>query len=243
MGVIVNNSYLDYLAYLGVGGAHPGGLHLTKNLLGKEKLDETTSVLEIGCGTGQTSVFIVKQYGCPITALDNNEIMVMKAKQRCSDVQLPIVIMQGEAEKLPFEDNSFDLVLSESVLSFTNISSAILEAKRVLKPNGVLLAIEVTQEKNLSEEDIQELIAFYGFSQVLSEDEWNTMFQAAGFHTIQMEKHEIVMDDQDLELELATDFTITEGISMEYMDALSKHAEYTSHYREQLGFRVIRCIK
>ncbi|MCR1834683.1 hypothetical protein NSA56_09745 [Oceanobacillus caeni] len=48
----MNNRYLDCLALFGVGGAHPGGLPLTKRILSKEEIDEKQSILDAGCGTG-----------------------------------------------------------------------------------------------------------------------------------------------------------------------------------------------
>lgn len=52
------------LALLGIGGAHPGGFYLTKQLFDKEKITSETSILDIGCGTGQTSANLYCKYGC-----------------------------------------------------------------------------------------------------------------------------------------------------------------------------------
>lgn len=51
-------TYQDALAYFGVSGAHPGGLTLTKFLLEQEKITSHTTLLDGGCGTGQTSAYI-----------------------------------------------------------------------------------------------------------------------------------------------------------------------------------------
>lgn len=54
----------NMLALLGIGGAHPGGFYLTKQLFDKEKITSETSILDIGCGTGQTSANLYCKYGC-----------------------------------------------------------------------------------------------------------------------------------------------------------------------------------
>ncbi|MED4475650.1 class I SAM-dependent methyltransferase [Oceanobacillus caeni] len=88
----MNNNYLDCLALFGVGGAHPGGLPLTKRILSKEEIDETKSILDAGCGTGQTSAYISKKYQCHVTSLDCNKMMLDKARKRYLSLQLPIKV-------------------------------------------------------------------------------------------------------------------------------------------------------
>ena len=117
----MNYTYLDCLASFGVGGAHPGGLKLTKRILSREYIDQETSILDVGCGTGQTSAYIGEKYQCSVTSLDSNNTMLMKAKQRFLSLKLPINSVYGSAENLPFPEGLFDFVLSESVTSFTDV--------------------------------------------------------------------------------------------------------------------------
>ena len=164
----MNQTYLDCLTHLGVGGSHPGGLQLTKKILLKEKIDKKTFILDAGCGTGQTSAYIAKHYGCNVTSLDYSETMLEKAKQRFISLDLPIEVRQGNTEHLPFNDASFDIVLSESVIAFTKHFLTISEFKRILKQNGLLIAIEMVREQPISEEDLQEITRFYGISTLLT---------------------------------------------------------------------------
>ena len=75
-------NYLNCLALIGIGGVHPGGLQLTKEILSREKINEKTIILDVGCGTGQTSAYMAEKYKCKIIGLDNNEMMLEKAKKR-----------------------------------------------------------------------------------------------------------------------------------------------------------------
>ena len=239
MGLNLNYTYLDCLAIFGVGGAHPGGLQLTKELLSREKIDETKSILDAGCGTGQTSAYIAKQYRCNVTSLDCNKMMLDKAKQRFSSLHLPIEVKQGSTENLPFDEGVFDMILSESVISFTDVSLTIPEFKRVLKPNGVLLAIEMVLEKSLSEEELKPIVNFYGVSQLLTEKEWYNFFERASFKQISVEKFKLQVDENDVQN--ATDFSLSENIDDKLSEIFEKHMHFTTVYKDILGFRLFRC--
>ena len=239
MGLNLNYTYLDCLAVFGVGGAHPGGLQLTKELLSREKIDETKSILDAGCGTGQTSAYIAKQYRCNVTSLDCNKMMLDKAKQRFSTLHLPIEVKQGSTENLPFDEGVFDMILSESVISFTDVSLTIPEFKRVLKPNGVLLAIEMVLEKSLSEEELKPIVNFYGVSQLLTEKEWYNFFERASFKQISVEKFKLQVDENDVQN--ATDFSLSENIDDKLSEIFEKHMHFTTVYKDILGFRLFRC--
>ena len=235
----LESPYLDCIALFGVGGAHPGGLQLTKHLLSKEKIAETTAILDVGCGTGQTSAYMAGQYGCNVIALDCSEIMLDKAKQRFDSLDLPVEVRQGSAENLPFKDGSFDFVLSESVTAFTDLSRTIPEFRRVLKKDGVLLAIEMVLEKTVSEEELTPFLDFYGLSQLLTEEEWYDLFQKENFKNISVERYKLEFDEQDVEN--SADFSLSVDIDMNSYEALEKHFHFSEVYKDILGFRIFRC--
>ena len=84
-------------------------------------------VLDIGCGTAFYS-YLFKDY----TGIDNSKGMLEQSKSN---------VIHGEAEKLPFEDKSFDTVISiTAIQNYTNIEKAIQEIKRVAK-NKIAISI------------------------------------------------------------------------------------------------------
>lgn len=235
----MNYTYLDCLASFGVGGAHPGGLQLTKSILSREYIDQEKLILDVGCGTGQTSAYIAEKYRCAVTSLDSNITMLRKAKQRFSSLHLPINVMYGSVENLPFIDGLFDFILSESVISFTDVSLTTPEFKRVLKPNGVLLAIEMVLEDSFPEEELKTIIDFYGVSQLLTESEWYNLFQKFGFKQISVEKFKQQFDENNIDT--VTEFSLSENIDDKLLEIFEKHEHLTTTYKDKLGFCIFRC--
>lgn len=104
-------------------------------------------IIEIGCGVGaQTEILIERFPHLEIFALDASEIQLARAKDRFKrhPKRKQIHFIEGNAKKLPFEDNSFDGAfvcwLLEHVPSPIKV---VEEAHRVLKKNGKIFINEV----------------------------------------------------------------------------------------------------
>src|SRR6478736_3633738 len=233
--------YMDMLALLGVGGAHPGGLHLTKQLLEKEEINIDTSILDIGCGTGQTSAYLYCRYGCEITACDINATMVQKANKRFEQLKLPCKATIEDIEDLSFDNESFDIILLESVAAFTNISSSLKECKRVLKKGGIILAIETVKEPQMTERDERLISEFYRFQSIPDEMKWVDHWEKAGFSNVIISReHKIEQDEQDIDF--GTEFDLSDEVPSDVYDLLDEHERLTKKYQNLLGFCIFRCI-
>ena len=75
---IETSIYLDFLSKFGVGGAHPGGIGLTKEIFKSERITPATRILDVGCGTGQSAAYLASKYGAIVTGIDINPVMVKK---------------------------------------------------------------------------------------------------------------------------------------------------------------------
>ena len=99
------------------------------------------TVLDVGCGTG-VHLELYRKFDCALFGLDSSGSMLNVARRRLSegaDLRL------ANACEIPFEDGSFDLVISMLVLHEMDQASrvpAIGEMKRVLKQNGRMLLID-----------------------------------------------------------------------------------------------------
>lgn len=96
------------------------------------------SLLDFGCGYGRQS-FIFNKYGYKVTGLDSSLERITKAK-----LDFPYIdfVCYEFENKLPFEDNSFDVIYSHSVLQYVDHPSFLKECNRVLKKDGSIILIE-----------------------------------------------------------------------------------------------------
>lgn len=238
-------SYEDALAYYGVGGAHPGGLALTKELLRKEPINGQTRILDAGCGTGQTSAYLAKTYGCKVTAIDLHPIMIRKAKQRMLSEKLPVKVLRASTQALPFPDQSFDFILSESVTVFTNIARSLKEYFRVLKPAGVLIATEMAAEPTLTPEEKEKIKEVYSIKEVLDEKSWVNKLRASGFRSVRILRSEKVLPI--MKFPLAADelpeFNISPSIDPQMDQIIKQHQKVTALFSKKLGYRVFRAVR
>ena len=95
------------------------------------------AVLEIGCGTGKNTKWLLNKANI-IVAADFSEEMLVRAKSKIDDPK--VEFLQTDVRKLwPFKDELFDLITFSLVLEhIENIDFIFKEARRVLKPGGYL---------------------------------------------------------------------------------------------------------
>ena len=98
--------------------------------------------LDAGCGTGFLS-FELAGRGHRVTGIDFAPAMLAEARRKAAERGVSIRFEEGDAEQLPFDSNSFDLVVSRHVLwTLPHPEAAIDEWVRVLRPGGRLAVID-----------------------------------------------------------------------------------------------------
>ena len=95
-------------------------------------------VLDVACGTGNTALPLAR-LGAIVTGVDIAANLLKQARERAAAESLPIQFDEGDAEQLPYEDASFDLVLSMFGAMFAPRPQLVAaELARVLRPGGTL---------------------------------------------------------------------------------------------------------
>lgn len=129
------------MAVLGKKVIRPGGRVSTETIFRMGGFQADQSVLDIGCGVGTTAIEIASRFGCRVTALDIDGLMLEYAGKniRKTAVAERITLKQGDIQALPFPDGAFDIVTIEAVSMFTRDQrTSIQEAARVCRPGGYL---------------------------------------------------------------------------------------------------------
>ena len=98
-------------------------------------------VLEVGAGTGRNLGFYPA--GVRLTLTEPSPPMVAKLRERAGRVRPEAALVEAPAEALPFDDGSFDAVVTTLVLcSVDDLHAAARELRRMLRPDGRLVVIE-----------------------------------------------------------------------------------------------------
>lgn len=134
--------YANPLAEMLVGDSlHPGGLASTRELLRASGFAPNDRLLDAGCGLGASSRLAAEEFCLAVDGVDGSAEVIALAGTRPSHRRVRWT--HAELAALPFEDDTFDGVLSECVLSTTDRSVVLSELARVTRPSGVLLLSDV----------------------------------------------------------------------------------------------------
>jgi iron complex transport system ATP-binding protein len=131
----------NHMAYMAKSGGHSYiAPLLAKQVLTDYKISQGRC-LDVGTGSGLLSIELAKISDLDITALDISPLMVKIANEEVSSNKLEkrIRVIEADAQKIPFDRNYFDLIVSKGTLwFFKDKVQAFKEMYRVLKPGGVI---------------------------------------------------------------------------------------------------------
>lgn len=145
---------------------------LQRRLLDKLALSPGDHVLDVGCGTGQTSMHAAERAGT-VVGIDLSASQLSRARRKPAAARF----LRADAEYLPFPDDTFDAVVSVgAIIYFPNPVAALAEARRVTRPGGSILVAGFNRPK---------------FPSWVPTENWATVVNEALFHTwTEDESHE-----------------------------------------------------
>jgi SAM-dependent methyltransferase len=123
-------------------------------------------VLDVGCGAG-TDTLVAAQMVTPegrVTGIDMTPEMIAKARSAAAEMGATNVqFVDGDVERLPFGDESFDVVISNGVIDLIPDKDAVFsELGRVLRPGGRIQIADVTIQNPVSEEGRRDIDLWTG---------------------------------------------------------------------------------
>ena len=156
------------------------------------------TVLDIGCGYGGLLIYLNRKVGFThvMEGLDCSELMVTRAQaeMRKRDLDSRVRIRQGLATKLPYPDQTFDVVLSTYVIKHLSdhLSQQMMEeVMRVLKPGGRFCLWEAAPSRNsyLRAFNLKLLKMGVSTAYLRTADQLRTCLESAGFSDLQPYGH------------------------------------------------------
>lgn len=188
--------YLRYLAELGSTNLHAAAAVATERLRSALALEPGKHVLEIGCGTGGTILKFASESQAVMDGVDVLEEMLRVARVRLRVAGLRTRLVRADAALgLPFRDESYDAVFTESVLGIHPPASAdafLREVCRVLRVGGRFVANEGVWKAGTPVETVsainQACLKDFGFSMASSagwsKEDWTECMKRVGFTVI-----------------------------------------------------------
>ena len=155
-----------------------GHAPLTNWGLSLVEIHDGWTMLDIGCGGGATLKRLLKRSkGAQVYGIDISEESVAKARKvNASVLDRQVFVTQGSAEKLPYEDNKFDLVTAvETVYFWPDLPNCLKEVRRVVKPGGrFAIMVEVLENDSVWTDVVDGMTAY-------SPEQLKEMLEGAGF--------------------------------------------------------------
>lgn len=156
------------------------------NLISSSNLNKSR-ILEIGCGYGDGSAYLAKEYNCKIEGIDKSDKAIAKAKEKHENLisEGNLNFSVGNAEDLPYKEETFDILFSESAFSpIVNKEDAVSEYNRVLKKGGFLLINDFATKIPVSSENREGVYYIPCFQGVSTIENYCNIFKKDNFHIV-----------------------------------------------------------
>jgi 2-polyprenyl-3-methyl-5-hydroxy-6-metoxy-1,4-benzoquinol methylase len=136
----LGGAILGSVASLEARGRSTGYLGVVRNLIAEIHLHPGETILDVGCGSGVLDRWLARHTGGAhrITAVDIHRTLLREAAALATKEGLAehIEFREGNAEVLPFADNSFDVTMSATVMELLDAERMLREMVRVTRPGG-----------------------------------------------------------------------------------------------------------
>ena len=172
---------------------HPGGVKLTEKLGVLLNLTPQSRVLDIASGQGTSALFLAERFGCQVLGIDYSGLNVEQANAaaEAKDMATRVGFREGDAERLPVADSSFDAIICECAFcTFPDKSAAACEFARVLNRGGGIGLSDLTRGPVLPRE-LDGLLAWIAcIADAQPVDSYIQYLSAAGFRVEHTERHD-----------------------------------------------------
>ena len=199
----------------------------------------TDTVLDVACGGGIISCEFAKIVS-QVTGIDLTPAMIEQAKSLQKEKQLKNINWKiGDVLNLPFDDNSFSIVVTRySFHHLIDPQKALEEMKRVCRPNGKVVVIDVTPDKDKVDlYDQVEKLRDSSHVRALTFSELKSMMEKTGLVNLKTEPHDLEMElEQILQSSLPNPEDIDKIKQMFKEDLTKNNLGMKSHLKDNKVF-------
>jgi SAM-dependent methyltransferase len=160
----------------------PGGEPLYRQIGLLTEMAAGQDVLDVACGRGVSTSFLVSTYGVDATGVDEDAHLVQEAEHRSREAGMShrLQFQHSGSDDLPFRDGIFDITIGEIGLARSvDPEAAIRELVRVTKPMGQVVLVQLIWTGNLDPDRKRALVEHLGAKPMLLM-EWKQLLRDAG---------------------------------------------------------------
>lgn len=220
------NSYLELVSRLNQGNPATGGLGNLRQALNSLPLHKLHNILEIGCNTGSSTIALSEMLpSSKVTGIDIDFNMIKAAKNNLAQAAKDGINKPGSAEveladaqKLPYPNNTFDLVVSSGAFSFIEDRKLAMEnIYRVLKPGGFLLTLDYFSKESQPSDLAKEVSSIIGLdTSVTTLDYWIDLHASQPFSVEDIEAKTPLMHAMSIKTKIKNIKAILDGKNQVY---------------------------
>ncbi len=127
-------------------------VNLNRIMALEARIGSQSHVLDLGCGNGNTSIWLAQEWGCQVTGIDLSGVRIDNARADLSgqaeSIRERVRFEKCSATDLPFEDGSFSHVWSQATIYHVpDKDTTLKEAHRTLKPGGLMVFDDLIKPK------------------------------------------------------------------------------------------------
>ncbi|MGC9404533.1 MerR family transcriptional regulator [Vibrio genomosp. F10 str. 9ZC157] len=145
-----------------------------------------TDILDIGCGTGTSTLLLADNSNAHITAVDNEPVAIEQLDKKIQNAQLHerISPVYASMTELPFQAKSFDAIWAEGCVYVMGMENALKQWKPLLKDNGVLMVSDLVW---LTDSPDEEATQFWlaDYPDIQSIPKRLALFKKHGYHVVE----------------------------------------------------------